>query len=141
VRGNDFYTPRFTLPTNSPPTHQPHSMLSYPFRTLYFGAKFEPSRTLYFGTEGVVQAPPQDPHIRMPSTGMATTTMTPIPFVCIMCTVPCKNKPMQGVVCSIVVVTRLESHLFLLISGLSVVISENPFTDSHLYGKSSASEF
>jgi hypothetical protein len=53
VRGNDFYTPYFTLPTNSPPTHQPHSILSYPSRTLYFGPKFEPSRTLYFGTEGV----------------------------------------------------------------------------------------
>jgi hypothetical protein len=53
VRGNDFYTPHFTLPTNSPPTHQPHSILSYPSRTLYFGTKFEPSRTLYFGTEGV----------------------------------------------------------------------------------------
>jgi hypothetical protein len=54
VRGNDFYTPQFTLPTNSPPTHQPHSILSYPSRTLYFfGTKFEPSRTLYFGTEGV----------------------------------------------------------------------------------------
>jgi hypothetical protein len=53
VRGNDFYTPHFTLPTNSPPTHQPHSILSYPSRTLYFDTKFEPSRTLYFGTEGV----------------------------------------------------------------------------------------
>jgi hypothetical protein len=53
VRGNDFYTPHFTLPTNSPTTHQPHSILSYPSRTLYFGTKFEHSRTLYFGTEGV----------------------------------------------------------------------------------------
>jgi hypothetical protein len=53
VRGNDFYTPHFTLPTNSSPTHQPHSILSYPYRTLYFGTKFEPCRTLYFGTEGV----------------------------------------------------------------------------------------
>jgi hypothetical protein len=53
VRGNDFNTPHFTLPTNSPPTHQPHSILSYPSRTLYFGTKFEPSKTLYFGTEGV----------------------------------------------------------------------------------------
>jgi hypothetical protein len=55
VRGNDFYTPHFTLPTNSPPTHQPHSILSYPSRTLYFDTKFEPSRTLYFGTEGVIK--------------------------------------------------------------------------------------
>jgi hypothetical protein len=38
---------------NFPPTHQPHSILSYPSRTLYFGTKFEPSRSLYFGTEGV----------------------------------------------------------------------------------------
>jgi hypothetical protein len=54
VRGNDFNTPHFTLPTNSPPTHQPNSILSYPSRILYFGTKFEPFRTLYFGTEGVV---------------------------------------------------------------------------------------
>jgi hypothetical protein len=54
VRGNDFYTPHFTLPTNSPSTHQPHSILSNPSWTLYFGTKFEPSRILYFGTEGVL---------------------------------------------------------------------------------------
>jgi hypothetical protein len=53
VTGNDFYTPHFTLSNNSSPTHQPHSILSYPFMTLYFGTKFEPSRTLYFGSEGV----------------------------------------------------------------------------------------
>jgi hypothetical protein len=43
----------FTLPINSPPTHQPHSILSYPSKTLYFGTKFEPSSSLYTGTEGV----------------------------------------------------------------------------------------
>jgi hypothetical protein len=53
VRENDFYTPHFTLPTNTLPTHQPHSILSYPSRTLYFGTKFERFRTLYFETEGV----------------------------------------------------------------------------------------
>jgi hypothetical protein len=52
-RRNGLYTPHFTLPTNSPLTHQPHSILSYPSRTLYFGTKFEPSRSLYTGTEGV----------------------------------------------------------------------------------------
>jgi hypothetical protein len=66
VRGNDFYTPHFTLPTNSPPTHQPHSIFSYPFRTLYFGTKFEPSRTLYFGTEGVVSVDGIISHIMHP---------------------------------------------------------------------------
>jgi hypothetical protein len=29
--------------------------LSYPFRSLYFGTKFEPSKSLYIGTEGVVK--------------------------------------------------------------------------------------
>jgi hypothetical protein len=47
--GNDLYTPHFTLPTNSPT----HLVLSYPFRSLYFGTKFEPSKSLYIGTEGV----------------------------------------------------------------------------------------
>jgi hypothetical protein len=51
VGGNDFYTPHFTLPTNSPPTHQPHSILSYPSKTLYFGTKFESSMSLSIGTE------------------------------------------------------------------------------------------
>jgi hypothetical protein len=51
VKGNDFYTPHFTLPTNSPPTHQTHSILSYHSRTLYFDTKFKPSETLYFRTE------------------------------------------------------------------------------------------
>jgi hypothetical protein len=41
VRENDLYTPHFTLPTNSPPTHQPHSILSYASKTLNFGTKFE----------------------------------------------------------------------------------------------------
>jgi hypothetical protein len=54
VRENDFYTPRFTLPTNTPPTQKPHSILSYPYRILYFGTKFERLRTLYFGMEGVI---------------------------------------------------------------------------------------
>jgi hypothetical protein len=44
----------FTLPTNSPPTHQPHLVLSYPSKYLYFGTNFEPFKTLYYGTEGVV---------------------------------------------------------------------------------------
>jgi hypothetical protein len=32
------YTPHFTLPINSPPTHQPHFILEY----LYFDRNFEP---------------------------------------------------------------------------------------------------
>jgi hypothetical protein len=54
MRGNDLYTLYFTLPTDSPSTHQPHLVLSYPFRTLYCGTKFESSRNLYIGTEGVL---------------------------------------------------------------------------------------
>jgi hypothetical protein len=54
MRGNDLYNLYFTLPTDSPSTHQPHLVLSYPFRTLYCGTKFESSRTLYIGTEGVL---------------------------------------------------------------------------------------
>jgi hypothetical protein len=42
------------VPTNSLPTQQPHSILSYHYRILYFGTKFEPFRSLYTGTEGVV---------------------------------------------------------------------------------------
>jgi hypothetical protein len=58
VGGNDLYTPHYILSINSPPTHQPHSILPYPSRILYFGT-FEPSRTLYFGTEGVACYPPR----------------------------------------------------------------------------------
>jgi hypothetical protein len=41
VGGNDLCTLYFTLPTNSPPTHQSHLILSYPSKTLYFCTKFE----------------------------------------------------------------------------------------------------
>jgi hypothetical protein len=30
VKVNDIYTSHFTLPTNTPPIHQPHLILSYP---------------------------------------------------------------------------------------------------------------
>jgi hypothetical protein len=52
VGENNLYTPYFTLLTNSPPTHQPRLVLSYPSMTLHFGTKFEPFETLYFRTEG-----------------------------------------------------------------------------------------
>jgi hypothetical protein len=45
--------PSFYTTNQLSPTHRPHSILSYPSRTLYFGTKFERFRNVYFGTEGV----------------------------------------------------------------------------------------